>query len=261
MDTIKQRLARGEVLNIFAAGRAFHHNLIHIAGLHGGFHAVWLDHEHVDLTTHQMEFGTLAARQHGMDSFIRLACTDYAQITRCYEAGAGGIMAAQIRSAAEAEQVVKWSKFFPRGNRGLNTGGWDANFALMGAAAFAEKANREHFVAIQIETLEALEECEAIAAIDGVDLLFLGPADMSQALGVTGEFMHPKCIAALDKIAAACRKHNKPWGVVPPTPEYATMCVEKGCKMIAAFNEIRIFHAGIRAMKEQFKQFFPNPGK
>lgn len=257
MDTIKQRLARGETLNVFAMGRVYHYNLVHLAGLHGGFQVVWLDHEHTALTTEQMEIGTMAARSHGMDSFIRLPVTDYAAVTRCYEAGAGGIMAAQIRSAAEAEQVVKWAKFYPRGNRGMNTGGWDANFAMTGAAAFAERANREHFVAIQIETLSALEECEAIAAIDGVDLLFLGPADMSQSLGVIGDFMNPKCIAALDKIAAACKKHNKPWGVVPPTPEYAAMCAEKGCKMFCAFNDLRLFHAGMKSLKEQYKQFFP----
>lgn len=257
MDTIKQRLARGELLNVFALGRAFQPNLIHAVGFHGGFHAVWLDHEHVDFTTQQLEHGTLAARYHGLDSFVRLACTDYATVTRCYEAGAGGIMAAQIRTAAEAEQVVRWAKFYPRGNRGLNNGGWDGQFALLGAGPFTEKANREHFVAIQIETLEALEDCDAIAAVPDVDLLFLGPADMSQSLGVTGDFMHPKCLAAVDRISAACRKHNKPWGVVPPTPDYAAMCVDKGCKMLAAVNDLRVAHAGIKSLKEQYRQFFP----
>ncbi len=97
-------------------------------------------------------------------------------------------MAAQIFSAAQAEQFVRWAKFMPRSARGLNNGGFDAQYGRIPPAEFCQKANRETFVAIQIETLGAVEECDAIAAIDGVDLLFIGPVDLSQSLGVTGTF-------------------------------------------------------------------------
>ncbi|MBI3861500.1 MAG: host specificity protein [Planctomycetia bacterium] len=256
MDTIKQRLARGEVLKVAAAGRIVHHNLIQMVGVHGGFQAVWFDQEHMDYPTEKLEVGTLACRSMGMDSFVRIPPTDYAIVTRAIEAGAGGVMAAQVRSAAEAEQFVKWAKFAPRGFRGLNTAGWDARFATIPAARFAEQSNRESFVAIQIETAEALAECDQIAAIDGVDLLFLGPADMSQNLGVIGEFMHPKCLAAIDSISAACAKHKKPWGVVPVNPEYAGMCVEKGCRMLSVAADVRIINAGIESIKKAYAKFF-----
>lgn len=256
VESIKERLSRGEVLKIASLGRIVHHNLIQMIGMHGGFQALWFDLEHMDYTTEHLEIATMAARSQGLDSFVRLAPTDYASVTRCLEAGAGGVMAAQIRSAAEAEQFVKWSKFMPRGCRGLNTAGYDARFATMPAAQFAEKANRESFVAIQIETAEALEEVDAIAGIDGVDLIFLGPADMSQNLGVIGDFMNPKCLAAIDRISAACKKHNKPWGVVPVNPDYATMCVEKGCRMISCAADVRIINAGIETLKKAYAKFF-----
>ena len=256
-DTIKQRLARNEVMVIAAAGRVMHHNIIQMIGIHGGFHAIWFDLEHMDYSTEKLEIGTLAARSQGMDSFVRLAPTDYASVTRVLEAGAGGVMAAQIRSAAEAEEFVKWAKFAPRGWRGLNTVGWDAQFARIPPAQFAEKANRESFVAIQIETAEALQDCDAIAAIDGVDLLFVGPADLSQNLGVIGDFMNPKCLAALDRVSAACKKHGKPWGVVPINPEYAAMCIEKGCRMISVCHDVKIINAGIESIKSTYKKYFP----
>jgi 4-hydroxy-2-oxoheptanedioate aldolase len=256
VDTIKQRLSRGEILMVAATGRIVHHNYLQMIGMHGGFQAVWFDLEHMDYSTEKLEIGTLACRSQGMDSFVRLAATDYAAVTRVLEAGSGGVMAAQVRSADEAENVVKWAKFYPRGCRGLNTAGFDARFATMPAAEFTAKANRETFVAIQIETVEALEQCEAIAGIEGVDMLFLGPADMSQNLGVTGDFMNPKCIAAMDKISAACRKHNKPWGVVPVNPDYAAMCVEKGCKMLSVGADVRIINAGIQAVKSMYGKFF-----
>jgi 2-dehydro-3-deoxyglucarate aldolase/4-hydroxy-2-oxoheptanedioate aldolase len=256
VDTIKQRLGRGEVLKVAAAGRIVHHNLVQMVGVHGGFEAVWFDQEHMDYSTEKLEVGTLACRAMGMDSFVRLAPTDYAVVTRALEAGAGGVMAAQVRSATEAELFVKWAKFYPRGQRGLNTAGWDARFATVPAAKFAEQSNRDSFVAIQIETAEALSECDRIAAIDGVDLLFLGPADMSQNLGVIGDFMNPKCLAAIDQISAACAKHRKPWGVVPVNPEYAGMCVEKGCRMLSIAADVRIINAGIESIKKAYGKFF-----
>ncbi len=256
MQTIKQRLADGQVLNVAAVGRIVHHNLIQMIGLQGGFHALWFDMEHMEYPTEKLEVGTLASRSLGMDSFVRLAVTDYACVTRALEAGAGGIMAAQVQNAAEAEQVVKWSKFHPRGCRGLNTAGWDAHFGRLPAAQFAERANRDTFVAIQIETLSALDEAEKIAAIDGVDLLFLGPADMSQSLGVIGDFMNPKCLEAIDHLSAACAKHKKPWGVVPVNPDYATMCVEKGCRMISVASDFRIINAGLDAICKNYGKFF-----
>lgn len=259
METIKQRLGRGDILKVAAMGRIVHHNLIQMVGIHGGFDALWFDLEHMDFSTEKLEIGTLACRSQELDSFVRLAPTDYATVTRALEAGAGGIMAAQVRSAKEAEQVVQWAKFHPRGCRGLNTAGWDAQFATIPPAKFAEQANRESFVAIQIETAEALAECEQIAAIDGVDLLFLGPADMSQNLGVIGDFMNPKCLAAMDKIAAACAKYKKPWGVVPVNPEYAAMCVDKGCRMLSVAADVRIINEGIVSIKKAYGRFFNNP--
>ena len=256
METIKQRLGRGGVLKVGAVGRIVHHNLVQMLGIHGGFDAVWFDLEHMDFPTEKLEIGALACRSQGMDSFVRLAATDYAVVTRALEAGAGGVMAAQVRSAADAEQVVKWAKFHPRGYRGLNTAGWDAQFATIPAVKFAERSNRESFVAIQIETAEALEQCEQIAAIEGVDLLFLGPADMSQNLGVLGDFMNPKCLEAIDRIAAACARHKKPWGVVPVNPEYATMCVEKGCRMLSVAADVRIVNLGIDSIKQSYARFF-----
>ena len=256
MDSIKTRLGRGEVLMVAACGRIVHHNLLQMLGLHGGFQAVWFDLEHMDYSTEKLEVGTLACRALGMDSFVRMAPTDYASVTRALEAGAGGVMAAQIRSAAEAEQFVQWAKFAPRGCRGLNTAGWDARFATVPPAKFAEQANRESFVAIQIETAEALDEVEAIAKIEGVDLIFLGPADMSQNLGVIGDFMNPKCLAAMDRISAACKAAGKPWGVVPVNPDYATMCVEKGCRMLSAASDVRMINAGIESIKKSYGKFF-----
>ncbi|OYW11554.1 MAG: host specificity protein, partial [Planctomycetales bacterium 12-60-4] len=115
MRTYKQRLDDGELVLSMAVGRVLQHNLLQMVGMTGGFHGVWLDMEHVGLTTQQLEVATLACRAYGMDSFCRVAPTDYATVTRCLEAGSGGVMAAQIFSVEQAEEFVRWAKFAPRG--------------------------------------------------------------------------------------------------------------------------------------------------
>ncbi|MFQ5733885.1 MAG: HpcH/HpaI aldolase/citrate lyase family protein, partial [Planctomycetaceae bacterium] len=176
--------------------------------------------------------------------------------TKCLEAGGGGVMAAQIFSAEQAEEFVRWAKFAPRGARGLNTGGWDARFASIPVTEFCEKSNRESFVAIQIETAQSVEECDAIAAIDGVDLLFVGPSDLSQSLGVLGDFMNPRCLSAIDRVAAACRNHGKHFGAVCVNPEHAAMLIDKGCKMLSPTSDSKIVNAGIAAVKKEYGAYF-----
>ena len=251
-ESFKQRLQGGERLVVFAVGRMFHPNLIHYLGMQGGFDGFWIDLEHGGLSVPDIEIAAAAGRVHGMESFVRVPPTNYATVTQCFESGAVGVMAAQITSAAQVEEFVRWAKFHPRGRRGLNSLGYDGRFGSLGLVEFTERANRETFVAVQIETTQAVEEADAIATIDGVDLLFVGPSDLSQALGVTGDFVHERCLEALDRVAAACRTHGKHWGAVTPTPAYASLVIEKGCTLISATNDVRLVSSGLEAVKDRY---------
>jgi 2-dehydro-3-deoxyglucarate aldolase/4-hydroxy-2-oxoheptanedioate aldolase len=253
---IKRRLAEDKIVRVFGTGRMFHPALVEVLALHGGYDALWLDQEHCGLTTREIELATLSARAHGMDSFVRMAPTDYATVTRAMEAGAGGVMAARIFNEAEAEQFVQWAKFHPRGSRGMNNGGFDGEYSRLGLAEFAERANQNSFVSIQIETAEAVEDAAAIAAIDGVDLLFVGPSDLSQALGVTGQVNHPKCLEAIAHVAGVCKKHGKHWGTIAINPEYTDQRVAEGCRMLVIGADVKIAHAGIEATKKAFAKYF-----
>src|SRR5262245_22212889 len=112
---IKELLAQGKVVRVFMLGQLCSPKLVEMVGLHGGWDAVWFDLEHVGLTTADVEECARAARVTGLDSFVRLAATDYATVMRPLEAGAGGVMAAQVRSAEETKNVVTWAKFHPLG--------------------------------------------------------------------------------------------------------------------------------------------------
>lgn len=251
-DLIKYRLLRGERVIVFAVGRMFHHNVIRYLGQQGGFDGFWIDVEHGGLTSRDVEIAAMAGQAHGLDCFVRVPATDYATVTRCFEGGASGVMGAQIASAAHAEEFVRWAKFYPRGHRGLNPLGYDGGYGGVPMAEFTERHNRDSFVAIQIETAGAVDDIEAIAAIEGVDALFIGPSDLSQAMGVIGDFTHERCIAAIDRVAAACRANGRHWGAVTPSPDYAAMLIEKGCSLLSPANDVKLVAAGLTALKSQY---------
>ncbi|WZO97372.1 aldolase/citrate lyase family protein [Isosphaeraceae bacterium EP7] len=252
MLRIKPLLAEGKVVRLFGVGQLFLPKLVEIVGRHSGFDGLWIDAEHAGLTMKEIELATLAADAAGLDHFVRMPATDYASVMRALEAGAHGIMVSMVREAADAEQAVRWAKFWPRGERGMNGGNRDGRFGLTPLSEYVVDANAETFVGIQIETASAIEQIDAIAAVPDVDLLFVGPADLSQVLGVPGQFEHPKCLAAIEKIAEACARAGKPWGTVPRGPEYAARMEALGCRMFVIGIDIHVVHAGIRAALERY---------
>ncbi len=252
----KDLLDCGKLIRVFCAGRMLHPVSIQLFDLAGGYDGFWLDAEHAGLSNEQIALAALAGRACGFGCFVRMPMTHYAAVTQAFESGADGVMAAQIGSAAEAEKFLSWAKFAPRGVRGLNTQGHDANFTHKSQVDLARDANRDHFVAIQIETLGALEEADAIAAIDGVDLLFIGPADLSQSLGVLGQPDHERVWTAIDRVAQACARHGKGWGIVPASPAFAKRCVEKGCRMLTFGSDVMAMRLGVQAVKDMYAAQF-----
>jgi 2-dehydro-3-deoxyglucarate aldolase/4-hydroxy-2-oxoheptanedioate aldolase len=254
--TFKELLAGDELIKVFNIGRIPHPIIIEMYGLAGGYHGFWLDQEHCGATAQETIVAAITARANNMDCFVRVAPEGYWVVSHALESGAGGVMGAQIRSAAHAEEFVQWTKFAPRGWRGFNTSGRDALFTHKTPAQFAADSNRDSFVAIQIETLGALNDADAIAAIDGVDLLFVGPADMSQSLGCVGEYEHAKVWEAIDAVAAACRKHGKHWGTLPASADFAKKSVDRGCRMLTLGNDVVPLKRGIDAIKQTFAGCF-----
>ena len=254
--SFKEQLASDELIRVFAIGRIAHPIIVEMFGLAGDYHGFWIDQEHGAISTEQIITLALAGKANGFDSFVRVPPTGYWQVTQCLEAGSGGVMAAQIHSAEQAREFVSWTKFSPQGVRGLNAGGRDGDYSHKPPAQLVQDANRDHFVAIQIETLGSVEQADEIAALDGVDLLFIGPADLSLALGVVGQFNHEKMWDAIGHVAAACRNHGKAWGAVTPNPEFADKAMELGCRMPTFGNDVLILRRGIEAFKQTFGSHF-----
>jgi 2-dehydro-3-deoxyglucarate aldolase/4-hydroxy-2-oxoheptanedioate aldolase len=253
---LKELLANGKLVRVFCLGHLCDPKMVEIIGLHAGYDAVWLDQEHCALSLEQIQQAARAARWSDLDSFVRLAPTDYATVMRPLEAGAGGIMAAQVRSARQTEQIVQWAKFHPRGQRGINNSGIDGAYGTIPFADYLRQANAETFVAIQIEHVDALEEVDAIAAVKDVDVLFVGPADLSQSMGLPGEWNHPKLWSALERVAQAANNHGIHWAILPPDPGYARRCVDLGCRMLSLGLDVWAMQKGLKAFQQEYAEFF-----
>lgn len=250
MRRFKELLATDEQIPLFAIARVPQPVMVEMFGLAGGYKGFWIDQEHCDITTAQVQMLSITGRANQFDCFVRMPPVGYWQVAQCLEAGAGGVMAAQIRSADHAREFLSWTKFSVSGGRGLNLGGRDADYMHKPVAQFIEDANRDSFVAMQVETVGALDEADQIAALDGVDILFIGPADLSLCLGVVGQFHSDRLWEAIRRVADACRKHGKTWGCVAPDARFAERAVELGCRLPTLGNDVVVMRRGIEKIQE-----------
>lgn len=252
MSTIIERLRAGKLVRVMHCLGLSSPKLVEVAGILGKLHGIWIDQEHSAIPHAQLELMLMACRAVGLDAFARVPPTDYATVMRPMEAGCSGVMIAQVRTLDDVQQAVGWAKFPPRGVRGMFTGTVEARYGAVDMRKHAEAANRDRWIAIQVETAEAVEIIDQIAATEGVDHLFVGPADLSVCLGVPGDFMHAKCIAALERVAAACKRSGKTWGILSRDPVHARKCRELGCQLFSVFGDLDCFRAGLTALEERF---------
>jgi 2-keto-3-deoxy-L-rhamnonate aldolase RhmA len=253
---IKELLAQGKLVRVFMLGQFCDPKLVEMISMHGGWDAVWFDMEHVGLTTAQIEHCSRAARATGLDSFVRLAATDYASVMRPLEAGAGGIMAAQVRSAEQTEEIVGWAKFQPRGLRGVNGSGVDGRYGTLSPVDYFRRANAETFIAIQIEHIDAVKDVDRIASVKDVDVLFIGPADLSQSMGLPGEWDHPQLWEAFERVAQAAKRNKIHWAILPPNVAYAERCVEMGCRMLSLGLDVWVVQKGLKSFQTDYAAYF-----
>lgn len=179
-----------------------------IAGL-CGVDSLWLCMEHVPTDWTGLENAIRAARLHDVDAIVRVARGSYSDYVRPLEAGAAGIMVPHVASADEARQIVDWVRFHPLGRRAMDGGNIDGQFCLAPVDDYIRHANTERIIVLQIESPEALEHAEAIAAVPGFDALLFGPGDFSHRLGLPGQIAAPPVVAARQRVAAAARAHGK----------------------------------------------------
>jgi 4-hydroxy-2-oxoheptanedioate aldolase len=217
-----------------------------------GWDGIWLDLEHHGHSVETAAHFARAARVGSSDIMIRPAKGEFMRMGRILEIGATGIMYPRCDNAEEAKQVVRWSKFAPMGERGIDSGNCDNPYCMMPLGEYIKAANEQTFIVIQIEDPKALVHAEDMAAVDGVDILFLGPGDFSILAGVPGQFDHPKIKDAMKQVAAAAKKAGKHWGMPIFSVEHAKEVLELGGRFLCHGADLLMVKNGLEDIAKKF---------
>jgi len=180
-------------------------------------------------------------------ALVRVERNDRLRISRALDLGAGGLVVPRMDGAADVAQALTWMRFPPAGQRGVALGIRGQGFGRVGHDEIGTLDDVALGV-FQIETASAVADAEAIAAQPGADVLFVGPADLSHALGVPGRFAEPIYLAALDEVVTACRAHGKAAGILLYDPAAIAPHVERGFTFIGLGSDGAFVMGGAKAM-------------
>ncbi len=206
------KLRAGKVANCFKLNLA-DARAVEIAAM-AGFDSLWMDMEHVPNDLSVIERSIWAAKSQDVDVLVRVPRGSYSDVIRPLEMDAAGIMVPHVMSLADAQQIVRTSRFHPVGRRPVDGGNADGAYCGIPFKEYIQQANDQRFVAIQIEDPEPLEELDAIAALPGIDMLFFGPGDFSHGIGVPGDIDDPRVLEARRRVAEAALANHKFAGTV-----------------------------------------------
>ncbi len=226
-----------------------------------GFDCVWICSEHSAIDWDRLGHLIRTANMNDLDTLIRVAKGSYSDFIRPLELGATGLMVPHCRDGKEALEIAQSTRFHPVGRRPLDGGNSDGHYTLTALPDYLREANEKTFVIVQIEDPEAIDHIEKIAAVEGIDGLFVGPADLSHSLGVPGQVNHPKIIEAIARVADACRKNNKNWGI-PVSFETAPKFVEMGARFLACGADVLGLREYYTVLRKRFMELgieFPTP--
>ncbi len=218
-----------------------------------GFDGIWMDMEHHGLGLETAQNLMRAARVGSADILVRPAKGEFMRMGRMLEAGAQGLMYPRCDDAAEAAQAVAWTKFAPLGKRGFDGGNADMPYCTMALEPYLRAANEQTFLVVQIETPQAVANARAIAEVEGVDVLFLGPADLSILSGIPGQFDHPLLEDATRQVADAARRAGKHWGMPAGSPEQTQQLLDMGGRFICHNADIIMILNGMQEIQRQFR--------
>jgi 2-keto-3-deoxy-L-rhamnonate aldolase RhmA len=234
-----KRVRNNQVARIALLGHYIPAYVFHAA--RAGHDCIWLDLEHREMSTKEVQSLLAYAHLFDIDFMIRPPTKEKTPLCRYLEDGAAGLMIPQVANAEQAQELVMAAKFPPIGDRGIDNAGLDSDFCSHDPDEYVAWANRETFLVLQIETPEAVQNIDSIVQVEGVDGIFVGPADLGLRLRQSGEISLEK---SFEIVIAACAKYDKPWGC----PAYDTNEFEKrsaqGARLLPSAKAINMATVG-----------------
>jgi len=219
--------------------------LVAEAVAHAGFDWAVIDMEHSPLDMMDVVHLLQAVSSSRLVPVVRVPWNDPVTIKRVLDAGATTLLVPFVQSADEAQRAVAAALYPPQGVRGMASSSRASRFGTV--ANYLRNANRGIAVIVQLETVAALEHLEAIAAVPGVDALFVGPTDLSASMGHVGQSTHPAVMDLMAQVVRRCKTLNKPVGAVGGTPQVVTQYRAIGFDFIAIGSDLGLLIQGAQS--------------
>ncbi|HWE63161.1 MAG TPA: aldolase/citrate lyase family protein [Chloroflexota bacterium] len=205
--------------------------------------AVGLDFAVYDMEHSGFEIGDIRAllawsRAATFTPIVRVPSPDYHFLARIHDVGARGVMVPMVGTRAQAEAIVRACKYAPEGARGAAFGVAHDDFRAGSVAATMADANRDNLIIAQIETAQGVEHAAEIAAVPGIDVIWIGHFDLTLSLGIPGQFDHPRFVEAVDIVVAAAVAHGRPLGILVSDPAAGRFWIERGFRIICYSGDI-----------------------
>jgi 2-keto-3-deoxy-L-rhamnonate aldolase RhmA len=222
---------------------------------HAGLDFIMLDMEHGPYNLETVDDIFKVGRSLGLGCFVRVPELAKGYVSRSLDCGATGVMVPMLESVEQAQLLVRWAKYAPLGGRGFGAPGGHTNFVGFtpdSAPVFMAKANVDTITIAQIETAQAIQNIDVIAAVPGIDALLIGPNDLAISMGCAGDLMGDTLDKAIGKVAAAANKHGKIFGMHAPDG-LAERWLPKGLNLVMSNLDINVLTAGLKAISQKYK--------
>jgi len=253
-NRVKQRVLDGKTVLGFVC-RTLSPAVVEIIGL-SGFDFVWIDMEHTGADFTTIEDCCRAADAADIESLVRVPDMNPSNILRALEVGAGIVNVPQVGDRAEAEAVVRAAKYAPIGERGYCASSRGTRYGFLGNAqtTFAA-ANERTMTMVQIESARGVANAQEICSVPGLDAIFVGLADLSQSLGVSGQLDHPDLIEAARSVLRTSKAAGKASAMLVDSPADATRWVAEGAQILCCGVDITTLGRTLLRLTEEFKSF------
>jgi 2-keto-3-deoxy-L-rhamnonate aldolase RhmA len=212
-----------------------------------GLDFVLIDMEHTGFDTERVADLIAWFKATSIAPFVRVPQRLYHFLARVMDAGALGVMVANVETGQQAREIVDAVKYAPLGNRGLGLGGAHNDFVPPDPVAYIRHANENTTIICQIESKTGLTNVDEIAAVEGVDVLWLGHFDLTQSMGILGQFQHPDFLKAMRSVVEATRKVHKRCGIQPGSAAQADEWMAMGFNVISWGSDVAVYRAAMNS--------------
>jgi 2-keto-3-deoxy-L-rhamnonate aldolase RhmA len=202
-----------------------------------GFDWTFIDTEHGNFNLETVQDICRVASLVGLCPVVRVGELNYSLVARALDNGAEGIIFPRVESPELLRQAVSWTRFPPAGVRGFGLTTAAVNYESATFPQLIEHFNEQTLVVLQIETRCALDACDELLSVPGLDAVMVGPADLSISLGVPGDFQHPTMVEAMEKIRDSCIRHGVAPGTQTRSLKLAQFWRERGMRFLGCQSE------------------------